>query len=126
MACVPMRAPPMALEHVVEGEGGVGAGQGQLLLLRHGQSETQVLEEVLDQKPGLKSPARALGASVAMAPVEPVPEQIISRTCSTSRSFCWAKESASAMPTMELASATWLESLAAWPCRRRQSRKSWR
>ena len=50
-----------------------------------------------------------------MAPELPVPEQIISRTFSTSRPFCCAKESASAMPTMELARATWLESFAAWP-----------
>ncbi len=80
-------------------------------------------------KPGFQSPSSALGARESIAPDAPVPVKIILRVCSKSRPLCCASESASAMPTMEDASAIWLASLADWPlpappsrrCARRRS-----
>ena len=48
-----------------------------------------------------------------IAPEVPVPPRIILRVRSRSRPDCWANERASAMPTIEAASETWLASLAA-------------
>lgn len=50
-----------------------------------------------------------------MAPEAPVPPRIIARVWARSSPLCSASESASAMPTMLEARATWLASLAAWP-----------
>ena len=41
------------VEHVVQGERGIGAGQGELLLLGDRERQAQVLEEVLNQEAGL-------------------------------------------------------------------------
>ena len=50
-----------SVEHVVQGKGGVGAGQGDLFLLGHGKCQAQVLQEVLDHKARLPVAHERLG-----------------------------------------------------------------
>ena len=110
--CAQLRAAD-GIEHVIEAVGGIRAGERDLVVLGLLKRQADILMKCFTMKPGFQSPSSALGASCSMAPDLPVPVRIMSRVSSRSSPACCAYERASAMPTIDAASETWLASFAA-------------